>query len=262
MRGTQLSFAGLDIKKEASLQDFYAPSFTPILSSVYEVLYGSVRELFLSGESGTGKTHLLSAIYKQYLTTNNMAILLSVGEVLDDANALSGLEMFSLILLDDIHLIGGRADWQEALFHLINRARVNDCKLIYTANVPAQALDLQLLDLTTRLAQALQFALPNGAHLADRQAVLDAILKQKGWQLPDSIKSYFVEEGPHLPADMVKVLSAITPYFKYKGRRLPQKLFDDIKKAIQTQSLLMEIADINFASDNHQPALPFEGHND
>ena len=108
-----------------------------------------------------------------------MAILLSVGEVLDDANALSGLEMFSLILLDDIHLIGGRADWQEALFHLINRARVNDCKLIYTANVPAQALDLQLLDLTTRLAQALQFALPNGAHLADRQAVLDAILSKK-----------------------------------------------------------------------------------
>lgn len=254
--GTQLSLLGLDIKKEASLADFFAPSFTPVLSSVYDLLHAHVSELYLFGEGGTGKTHLLSAIHRQYTQNpDNTAIFLSFKDI-DDTSALFGLEMFSLILLDDIDTIQHQREWQEALFHLINRARTQGCKLIYTADTRPNELELDLPDLTTRLAQVLQFALPNGNEPADRRATLEAILKQKGWQLPESIKSYFVDEGPHLPGDMVTVLTAITPYFQHKKRKLPQKLFDDIKSAIKTQSLLVEIADI----DLDLPNLPFDQH--
>lgn len=252
--GTQLSLLGLDVKKEASVSDFFAPSFTPILSSVYDLLHAHVSELYLFGEGGTGKTHLLSAIHRQYTqNSGNTAIFLSFKDI-DDTSALLGLELFSLILLDDIDTIQHQREWQEALFHLINRARAQSCKLIYTANSRPNELKLDLPDLTTRLAQVLQFALPNGNEPADRRATLEAILKQKGWQLPESVKSYFVAEGPHVAGDMVTVLTAITPYFKYKRRKLPQKLFDDIKNAIKTQSLLVEIADIDFG----QPTLPFD----
>lgn len=259
----QIGLPGLDIKNDASLMDFSAPSFSPVLSAFYDLIDGKVREIFLYGDSGVGKTHLLSALQRQYLSmptnkTNNqaVAIFLSFKEIIaGDVEVLSGLELFSLILIDDIDLIIQRRDWQEALFHLINRARSNNAKLIYTASCPPSELNFDLLDLSTRLAQALSFALPNGSHRSDRQALLESILNQKGWQLPDTIKEHFVNEGPHHVGDMLQVLPVIMPYFNRRGRKLSQKTLDEIKAAIQHQSLMVELADIDI-SDNDNLNLP------
>ena len=64
----QIGLPGLDIKNDASLMDFSAPSFSPVLSAFYDLIDGKVREIFLYGDSGVGKTHLLSALQRQYLS--------------------------------------------------------------------------------------------------------------------------------------------------------------------------------------------------
>lgn len=256
---TQLSLAHMDIKADARLSDFQAPSFRPILSAIQEMLEGKVQELYLFGDVGSGKTHLLTAMHKAYLATQKSAIFISLAEFLHtDPQALSGLEMFRLIIIDDIHLAIRHRDWQEALFHLINRARRQECQLLYSATIPPNELEFELPDLITRLSQAPSFALPNGEHAIDRHALLMAILRQKGWQLPEVIIEHFVAEGPRHAGDMMQVLTAIVPYFSHRGRKLPQKLLDEIKNAITKQSLLVELADLHLDEpDKHEmPELP------
>lgn len=58
----QLSLAHIDIKQDASLDDLKAPSFAPILNAVRELIDGSMRELYIYGDIGTGKTHLLLSL--------------------------------------------------------------------------------------------------------------------------------------------------------------------------------------------------------
>ncbi len=243
----QLSLSYMDVKEDASLHDFGATGFVPVVSAVQELIDGRLKELYIFGESGSGKSHLLSAIHREYLKTQRMAIFVSLKEMINtDVQALMGLEMFELILIDDIHLAQGRREWQEGLFHLINRARSGQRQLIYSAISPPNELLFDLPDLSTRLSQAFSCGLPDGSHREDRQALLKSILRQKGWQLPDTISDYLVDEGPHYAGDMIQVLTAIVPYFNYRGRKLPQKLIDEIKNTIKQQSLMVELADIDF----------------
>lgn len=261
MSSTQLSLAHIDIKNETNLKDFTAPSFTPILAAVHDLIYGSTRELFLYGSTGTGKTHLLSAIYSQFLKVHGGAIFLSLGEIIhDDVDILLGIEAFRLIIVDDIHLSAGHKPWQEALFHLINRARNQERKLIFSSTLTPSQLNLDLSDLSTRLSQMLALGLPSGNLPEDRIATLKSILRQKGWQIPDVIFAYLIEEGPYHAKDMLTVLEGITPLFNYRYRgRLPQKLIEEIKIAIKKHSLLVELSDIDLGDDidlyNHNLSL-------
>lgn len=247
----QLSLAHIDTKQDASLGDFRAPSFVPILTAINELIYGDMRELFIYGDTGTGKSHLLSATYSEFVKKQAMAIYLPMGELLqDDVGALVGLEAFALIILDDVDLIAGHLDWQDALFHLINRARNHKCKLLFSSTLSPNEMNLDLIDLSTRLSQALGLELPNGELYEDRVATLKSLLRQKGWQIPDAIFEHLLSDGPHHAGDMLKVLEAITPLFNYRFRgRLPQKLIEEIKAAIKKQSLMVELADIDLGDD-------------
>lgn len=242
----QLSLFSVDIKQAASLQDFNAPSFLPILKAVDELLDDSLTELYIYGSDGSGKTHLLTAIYSEYIKRDNNAIFLSFRELLDsDIEALTGLEAFHLIIIDDIHLAHTQ-EWQEALFHLINRVRTFNGKLIFSANLPVVELPFGFMDLTTRLAQSLNFLMPDGTNIDDRSALIHSILKQKGWLLPESIVDHLLKEGPHLPKDMVSVLTYISSYFTHRNNtKIPKKLLDEVKDAIIEQSFLLELAEFD-----------------
>ena len=55
-----------------------------------------------------------------------MVISLNLTELIEQdphATALVGLEMFDLIIVDDLQMVRHSYEWQEGLFHLINRLR-------------------------------------------------------------------------------------------------------------------------------------------
>ncbi|MDO5652313.1 MAG: DnaA/Hda family protein [Moraxella sp.] len=245
MSKQQLSLP-LEIVSDASLHDFHAPGFVPVLNAIEGTLQGQFRELYLFGERGTGKSHLLSAIYTQYNTLQKTAIFLPLAQIIHtDPQALTGLEMFNAVLLDDIQHMIGRRDWQEALFHLINRSFEHNTQLILTANAPLRELGFELLDLSTRLGQMLTVGFPDGSDLADRKALLQSIQRQKGWQFPDSILEHLLNEGPSRTGDILKVLTEISPYFTHLSKSaLTKKALEEVKHIINEQSLLLELEDI------------------
>lgn len=196
MAEKQLSL-NLDIKHDASLSDFSGPGWMTIIDAVRQMHVGLMRQLYIFGSPATGKSHLLSAVCESFLDMDRSAICLSLQElVYTDVTVLSSLENFDVIAIDDLEVIQNNSQWQEALFHLINRSRESGRHLLFGAKTPASELPFQLPDLLTRLAQAPAFRVPEGHDIADREAMLSSILRRRGWQLDDAILRHLLQEGP------------------------------------------------------------------
>ena len=133
MAEAQLSL-NLDIKHDASLSDFSGPGWMSIIDAVRQLHVGLIGQLYLFGDPATGKSHLLSAICESFIEMDKSAICLSLNELIHtDVNVLSSLENFSLIAIDDLEVLEQSSQWQEALFHLINRSREGQRQLIFAS---------------------------------------------------------------------------------------------------------------------------------
>ena len=133
----------------------------PSLKEVLAVIEGKVnvaaqhQYLWLHGASCSGESHLLQGACErvtgraQFLPISQL-ISYSANDVLDD---LSSLE---LIAMDDIHLIASNSDWEKAVFNtFFNAAHSSGCRIIFSANQPASAIDFNLSDLRSRLSWVL-----------------------------------------------------------------------------------------------------------
>ncbi len=238
----------IDIRQEASLDDFKSKGFRPILDAIDKLVEGTLRELFIVGGYGFGKTHLANAIHDTYTKrTGRMAISLHLAELIEQdphATALVGLEMFDLIIIDDLQLVRHSYEWQEGLFHLINRIREHQKQILYLADNPARELQIGLLDLHTRLSLAPMLNLPSHDDIDDRKVLVDTILKKKNWRLPDEICDYLVQEGPRNAGDINTVLKHITPLLTRLSRvQIPKKTITEAKNIILRETFMLEIVE-------------------
>ena len=82
----------------------------------------NTQSIFIHGDSGSGKTHLLNAMCHRAQQQGVSAIYLPLAR-LDDtvASQLHGLENTGVVCIDDLDNACSRVIWEEALFHLFNR---------------------------------------------------------------------------------------------------------------------------------------------
>ena len=109
--------------------------------------------IYLSGSRGSGKSHLLQGICHRALSEGLSTLYLPALSILEPG-VLEGLEQVDLICLDDIDDVLELADWQRALFHLINAVKDGGNTLIASSSHPVSALKLELGDLDSRIKGA------------------------------------------------------------------------------------------------------------
>ena len=104
---------------------------------------------------------------------------------------LEGLEHMGLLCIDDLDAIAGDAEWEEAIFHLYNRVRDAEARLIVAANNHPTALAVQLPDLQSRLVWGLVFKLQS---LDDKPltAALQLRARARGLELPGEVVAYLL----------------------------------------------------------------------
>jgi DnaA family protein len=108
--------------------------------------------IYLWGESGSGKSHLLQAACQQSQSNGAQpAYLPFKSEHGLQPEMLEGLEAFSLVCLDDLQVLAGDPGWELAIFNLFNQLRERDAKLIIACDRPPAQLGLDLADLASRL---------------------------------------------------------------------------------------------------------------
>ncbi|MEE4249317.1 MAG: DnaA regulatory inactivator Hda [Alcanivoracaceae bacterium] len=146
---SQLPLA-LKLRAASSLSSFIAGENAMLLAAVQALGHAEPGQLYLWGESGSGRSHLLEGKVRQ---AGDQGCLLAAAELLAlTPDVLEGLEQFRLLAIDDVDRLAGEPDWERALFHLYNRLRDAGGSLLVSARQPPGNCGFQLADLASRLA--------------------------------------------------------------------------------------------------------------
>jgi len=161
-----------------------------VLAALRAHVPGGAREplLYLWGETGVGKSHLLQAWAS------------AVGAAQIPASKPLPEPPIPALGVDDVEALD--ADNQIRLFNLINSAREQEGLLLACGTLPPTCLALRP-DLTTRLAQGLVFRLLPLSD-ADKAAALAVRAEGRGLRLPEEVVHYLLTHSrrdlPHLLA--------------------------------------------------------------
>ncbi len=164
----------------------------------------SYNPLFIYGESGLGKTHLLLAIAHSvhdthpefkivYIKgddfTNELISAIREGRNAEFREKYRGADMF---LMDDVQFIAGRDSTQEEMFHTFNTLHELKKQIVFTADRPPQ----EMLRLDDRLKTRFSSGLPAKIDPPDYETRV-AIIKNKaismGIELPDFLLQLIAE---------------------------------------------------------------------
>lgn len=160
--------------------------------------------LFLYGESGLGKTHLLYAIahsihaqYPDYRIvyikgdafTNELIAAIREGRNQEFRDKYRSCDVF---LMDDVQFIAGRQASQEEMFHTFNALYEEGKQIVFTADRPPK----EMLRLDDRLKTRFEWGLPVDIQPPDYETRV-AIIKNKaihrGMLLPDPVLRYIAD---------------------------------------------------------------------
>lgn len=163
-------------------------------------------QLFVWGEMHCGKSHLLQACcyhaseQGQRVSYLPMKVLAGYGSA-----ASRGLESRNLIVIDDVDLVVGNLDWEEALFDLINNSRTGNQRLMFSASQNPRHLSCKLADLASRLIWGETYTL-HALSNDDKNNALRWRAAQRGLELNDRVMDYL---NRHYPRDMGSMLTIL-----------------------------------------------------
>lgn len=121
---------------------------------------GGEAFIFLWGQAGLGKSHLLQACCHAAQQQGLVSFYFDLAQsAAASTELLRGVENCDLVCLDNVEAIAGVAEWELALFNFFNRHRDLEHRLIVAAGSAPQALAIGLPDLKTRLNWGLGLAL-------------------------------------------------------------------------------------------------------
>jgi len=193
---------------DETLENFYAENNLLLLNSLQKNFLQLHQQFFyLWGNKGSGKSHLLKGVCQHYLAQQRPALYVPLNKAQYFSPAvLENLEQQALVCLDDLQAVIGNAEWEVAIFDLINRVReTGRTLLIMSADQSPVNLPVQLPDLASRLTWGEVYQL---APLNDKQKidVLQKAAYQRGIELPDETANFLFKR---LERDMKTLFNAL-----------------------------------------------------
>ena len=197
--------------------------------------------LFIYGDSGLGKTHLLYAIAHQVMRKDeNAKIVYIKGDdfTVELVNAIregknpefrEKYRQASLLLVDDIQFIAGKQQTQEEFFHTFNALYEAGKQIVLTSDRPPREMTL----LQDRLRGRFEWGLMVDVTPPDFETRI-AIIKTKaallGVQLPDEITDYIAENVTANVRQIEGTLNKILAYRDLLGDQVDEQA---VSRAVQ-----------------------------
>jgi DnaA family protein len=180
----------------------------------------STRPLYLWGEAGIGKTHLLEAVCRHAHVAGERVAYVPLAE--SDALApelLDDMDRLAVVCLDDVEHVAGREPWEQALFRLWERLRTTGGRLVAAAARSPATLGLRLPDLATRLAAGLVYQVKPLSD-DDKLAALCARARARGLELGDDVARYILTRFPRNQGELFGMLERMDRAALINQRRL------------------------------------------
>lgn len=169
----------------------------------------ATHSLYLWGESGTGKSHLLQAVCKQAADNDLHVAYIPLNQYEElSAEMLHDLGELDLVCVDNLECVAGQLEWQQGLVWLYNELRDNSHSMIMSGNKSPVNIALEVEDLKSRLSwdQVAQIKSPD-----DELKI--AILKQKAnarsFELSDEVIEFLIRRVDRNLGSLITVLDKI-----------------------------------------------------
>lgn len=190
----------LRLRDASSFDNFVAAANQEVLASLRGLLSEDhaaqdPRSLFLWGETGSGKTHLLEAACRNVQARGARPIYLPLADAGLQPRVLEAAELSYLICLDDVQCVAGNLAWEAALFALYELGRTTDVRLLAAATAAPARLGFKMPELATRLAWGPVYQL----HALDDSHKLEAIRLRganRGFDLSPEVLRYILHRYP------------------------------------------------------------------
>jgi chromosomal replication initiator protein len=165
----------------------------------------SYNPLFIYGGTGIGKTHLMHAIGRSLLDNyGRMNIVYTSSErFMNDMIAClknGRINQFhrhyrtaDVLLIDDIHVLGGKERTQEEFFHTFNELYEHQKQIVISSDSSPKGLS----GLFERLRSRFEWGLivdVQPPDLETKMAILDKKAESEGVHLPDDVRSYIANK--------------------------------------------------------------------
>lgn len=165
----------------------------------------SEQFIFLWGQTGVGKTHLLQACCH----AAELSFYLPGREYENySPQMLQNLEALKIICIDDLQLFAGNKAWEEAIFHLYNRCLTTGTRMVFSAAIPAQEIPLQLKDLQSRLIAAVASFIEDLSDLEKIQA-LQNYSAAREMELPNEVAQFLVTRCDRSLKNLIDLLDKL-----------------------------------------------------
>ena len=213
--------------------------------AVAEAPAKAYNPLFVYGESGLGKTHLLHAIghYAMSLYPGIRVRYVSSEEFTNDfinsiANNRGSLfqsryRNIDILLIDDIQFLQGKAETQEAFFHTFNTLHDHNKQVVITSDLPPK----HLTGFEDRMRSRFEWGLITDVQAPDLETRI-AILRKKAQseklQVPDDILEFMATKVSSNIRELEGTLIRVTAFSSLNRTPVDMNLVQTVLKDLIT----------------------------
>lgn len=192
---------------------------------VVSLLQGAVEQqqsqaLFLGGNKGVGKSHLLIATCHHVLEQGLTAAYIPLKDHQKlKPEMLQGMGELGIVCIDDVDHIGALDQWQLALFHLYNEVIENQGQIIFSSRLGLKQLDIALPDLHSRISGAIVVRLQE---INDEEKVAGLVIhaRQLGMVLAEDVARYLLSRYQRDLGRLILLLDQLDKKVLSEKRRL------------------------------------------
>ncbi len=200
----------------------------------------SYNPLFVYGDTGRGKTHLIQAIgnYIKTNTTKKVYYITSEKFAVDYINAVQQerantfkekYRIYDVLIMDDVQFLSGKEKSQEELFHLFNSLYDDNKQIIFSSDKHPNFMQNLENRLKSRFSAGMTVDIPH-PDLESRVAILQTKAKQQNFELASEVIDFLASSVDGNIRELEGILNAVIMQTKHRGRDLTINEIKNITK--------------------------------
>jgi DnaA-homolog protein len=222
---------GLRLRERAVFEHFVAGPNADAVAQLQELAVASAPGMvWIAGEKGVGKSHLLQATCAAALAGGLEAVYLSLSQLRQfGPGTLDGWPGARIVALDDVADVLGDRGWEQGLFGLYRDVEDRRAVILAAAREPPRRLKFVLPDVASRFAAAQLLTLQRLDEEAQRQA-LRVRAQARGLELPEETALYLQRHYRRDLSALYELLDTIDEAALRAQRRLTVPFIREVLK--------------------------------
>jgi DnaA family protein len=213
--------------QRCTLANFEAGPNGEIVDALGKCGHGAFAALWLVGETGAGKSHLLRGTCHAAVAAGLTAAYLPLDVRAAGTDVFDGLEAFAVVAIDDTERWLGHRLWEEALLGLYQRLFDRRSALLFASTLTPGDLDVGLPDLASRLRAAQVYTLRPLAD-TDRARAIERLAAERGLELSGDVVAFILRRVPRRMDELLGIFERLDRGALAQQRRVTIPLVKEV----------------------------------